>query len=264
MLTKFRPVLLTCARAMAGSTSQLKAPALGAFQLIGDPLLTETYAKAGFDVVLVDMQHGIYSERTAFECIQRMEKFPDSTCLVRTANNDPALIQRALDAGAQGVLAPMISNAEEARFLVKNCRYPPEGVRSWGPTRAFALHDTKAANKAVKVIAMIENQEAVDNLDEILDVEGLDGAFVGPCDLSIALGAPPLATPTAPHVVDAITRVREGCKARGKLGMLFCGSKERAEEALKEGWSVAFPQADISWMVEAAQRITDMPLLKKK
>jgi len=250
-------------RNMAGYVpNDIKVPSLCAFQLIGDPLLTEHYAKH-FNVVLIDMQHGIYSEETAFQCIQRLEKFPDCWGLVRVAQNSYARIQRALDAGAHAILAPMVNNAEEAEYLVKNCRYPPLGIRSWGPTRALAHYDADAANKAVKVIAMIETKEAIDNLDAILDVEGLDGAFVCPSDLSLALGEPPLASPTATHVIDAINRVRDGCKARGKLSFLFVGDKHRAQEALTEGWSVCIPAADISWMRAAIEDIVDIPIMKK-
>jgi len=260
-----RAVLKFTRRAMSGFTpKQLKGPGLCAFQLIGDPILTEHYAKAGFQAVLVDMQHGIYSESIAFQCIHRLEKFPNCFPMVRVSDNNPGLIQRALDAGAHGILAPMINNAEEAKRLVASCRYPPLGVRSWGPTRALASYNTVEANNAIKVIAMIETADAIKNLDEILDVEGLDGAFIGPCDLSISLGAPPLSNPTAPHVVEAITKTREGCQKRGKIGMIFVGDKARAQEALEEGWSLCIPAADISWMTETIANIVDIPAMKKQ
>ena len=97
--------------------------------------MTEQYAALGFGAVLIDQQHGLLDERTAFECVQRLEKFPGCFPIVRVCDNSIALISRALDAGAVGVLAPMINTAAEARALVEQCRYPPRGVRSWGPTR---------------------------------------------------------------------------------------------------------------------------------
>ena len=97
--------------------------------------MTEQYAALGFGAVLIDQQHGLLDERTAFECVQRLEKFPGCFPIVRVCDNSIALISRALDAGAVGVLAPMINTAAEARGLVEQCRYPPRGVRSWGPTR---------------------------------------------------------------------------------------------------------------------------------
>jgi len=241
----------------------LKGPGLVAFQLLGDPVLTEHYAMGGFSAVVVDMQHGTsLCESNAFDCIQRIEKFPNCFPIVRVSDNNPGLIQRALDAGALGIIAPMINTPAQAEALVKNCRYPPQGERSWGPARATALADTKEANAAVKVIAMIETRQAIENVEAILDVEGLDGAFIGPCDLSISLGEEPQGTPTAQHVIDAISKTRDACKSRGKLGMLFCGDKHRAQAALEEGWAFAAPGADVFWMKQLVADIVDIPIMK--
>jgi len=222
--------------------------------MIADPILTEQYAKVGFQAVLIDQQHGLLDERTAFECVQRLEKFPSCFPIVRVADRSPSNISRALDAGAAGIIAPMINTVEDAKELVEQCRYAPEGKRSWGPTRALVLDlAPDVANQHVKVFAMIETKEAIDNLDQILDLEGLDGAFLGPNDLSIALGVAPASTPSDPVIVSAINKVLEGCKKRQKLGLLYCGDKERASSALKEGWSGVFPGADIAWMIDAAK-----------
>jgi 4-hydroxy-2-oxoheptanedioate aldolase len=242
---------------------QLQGPGLVAFQLLGEPLLTEHYAKGGFNAVVVDMQHGISSERTAFDCVQRLEKFPDCFPIIRVSDNNPGLIQRALDAGALGIIAPMINTPAQAEALVRSCRYPPLGERSWGPSRALAVSDPTEANQAVKVIAMIETREAIDNVEAIMDVEGIDGAFIGPCDLSISLGEPPQGTPTAQHVIDAINKTRDACKSRGKLGMIFVGDKHRAQAALEEGWAFAAPGADVFWVQQLVADITDIPIMKK-
>merc|ERR1719184_144732 len=100
---------------------------------------------------------------------------------------------------------------------------------------------------------MIETAEAIKNLDEILDLEGLDGAFVGPSDLSISLGVAPSGSPTDPTVVAAIKKVLQGCQRRKKVSLLYCGDKDRARAALAEGWSGVFPGADIGWVMAAAQ-----------
>jgi len=229
--------------------------------MLSDPLLTEHYANLGFGAVLIDQQHGLLDERTAFECVQRLEKFPSCFPIIRVCDNTTALISRALDAGACGIIAPMINNVEDAQRLVEQCRYAPLGKRSWGPTRALVSDtSTEQANNYVKVFAMIETGEAIKNLDSILDLEGLDGAFVGPSDLSISLGVTVSGSPTDPTVVAAIKKVLEGCKARGKLSMLYCGDKERAEASLAEGWSGVFPGADIGWMVAAAKQFADIKL----
>ena len=124
-----------------------------------------------------------------------------------------------------------------AKSLAFQNRYAPAGVRSWGPTRALIMEaGAEQANSYVKVLAMIETREAIENLDSILDLPGLDGAFVGPSDLSISLGVAPSGTPTDPVVTGAIDKVLAACKARGKLRMLYCGDKERAKQALSQGW----------------------------
>jgi len=241
--------------ALSNVKKTLTAPFVGAFQMLADPLLTEHYAKAGLRAVLIDQQHGLLDERTAFECVQRLEKFPTCFPIVRVADNTPALISRALDAGACGIVAPMISTRDDAQRLVEQCRYAPHGKRSWGPTRALIGEaTTQQANDYVKVFAMIETREAIENLDSILDLEGLDGAFLGPSDLSISLGVPTdLGLPKDPEVIAAIQKVLDGCKARGKMGLIYCGDNERAKACLKQGWSGVFPGADIGWVAAAAR-----------
>merc|ERR1712098_603276 len=244
---------------LSNTAKTLKTPLVGAFQMLSDPLLTEHYARLGFGAVLIDQQHGLLDERTAFECVQRLEKFPHCFPIVRVADNSTALISRALDAGACGIIAPMINTVEDAKKLVEQCRYAPEGKRSWGPTRALILDaGTEDANTHVKVFAMIETAEAIKNLDSILDLDGLDGAFVGPCDLSISLGVAPSLIPSDPVVLSAIEKVLEGCKKRGKIGMLMCGDKKSGETALKQGWSGVFPGADITWMIGAAKEMSSI------
>jgi len=227
--------------------------------MLSDPLLTEHYARLGFGAVLIDQQHGLLDERTAFECVQRLEKFPTCFPIIRVCDNTTALISRALDAGACGIIAPMVNTPEDAVKLVEQCRYAPRGKRSWGPTRSLIVGAApQECDNYVRVFAMIETRQAIENLDAILDTPGLDGAFVGPSDLSISLGAPPLGTPTDPTVTSAINSVLAACKARSKMGLLFCGDKARAQAALGEGWSGVFPGADISWMIGAAQQFADI------
>merc|ERR1712002_908148 len=210
---------------LSNTAKTLKTPLVGAFQMLSDPLLTEHYARLGFGAVLIDQQHGLLDERTAFECVQRLEKFPSCFPIIRVCDNTTALISRALDAGACGIIAPMVNTREDAVRLVEQCRYAPVGKRSWGPSRAsMGEITTVEANNYIKVFAMIETREAIQNLDSILDLEGLDGAFLGPSDLSISLGVnTDLGVPRDPEVVSAIQKVLEGCKSRGKLGLIYCG-----------------------------------------
>jgi len=245
------------AATLSNTNKKMKNSFVGAFQMISDPIVTEQYAKLGFGAVLIDQQHGLLDERTAFECVQRLEKFPDCFPIVRVCDNSTALISRALDAGACGIIAPMINNPQEAKSLVAQCRYPPQGLRSWGPTRALILEaGPPEANKYVKAFAMIETAEAIKNLDAILDVEGLDGVFVGPYDLSISLGIKPMGDLTQSDMVAVTKKVLEGCKKRGKVAMLMVGSAEMAKKKLEEGWNGVFPGADITWIINAAKQFS--------
>ena len=128
-------IIVRTSMSLSNFKKTLSTPFVGAFQMISDPIVTEQYGKLGFGAVLIDQQHGLLDERTAFECVQRLEKFPSCFPIIRVCDNSTALISRALDAGATGILAPMINTADQARKLVEQCRYPPRGVRSWGPTR---------------------------------------------------------------------------------------------------------------------------------
>jgi len=244
---------------LSNTSKTLKTPFVGAIQTLADPLLTEHFAHLGFGAVFIDQQHGLLDERTAFECVQRLEKFPSCFPIIRVCDNTPSLISRALDAGACGLVAPMINNVDDAKRFVEQCRYPPAGKRSWGPSRALIVDaSTKLANNYVKAFAMIETAEAIKNLDAILDLDGLDGAFVGPSDLSISLGVAPSASPSDPIVLAAIKKVLQGCQKRNKLSLLYCGDKERAKVSLAEGWSGVFPGTDMTWMIGAARNFVDI------
>src|ERR1700744_2511321 len=157
--------------------------------------------------------------------------------LARLAWNEPWLIMRALDLGAVGVILPLIDNAAEARKAVESCRYPPVGRRSHGPVRAELVMGTAAPDELggdVLCIAMIETRDGIDNLEEIAATPGLDGLYIGPSDLSIALGlAPgrltgPLADDQRP-LRDAIERIRQACEAHGLIAGIHCGSGAAAE-----------------------------------
>jgi len=250
--------LVTSTMAVSNFKKSLKTPFIGAFQMISDPIVTEQYGNL-FGAVLIDQQHGLLDERTAFECVQRLEKFPSCFPIIRVCDNSTALISRALDAGAPGILAPMINTKEEAKKLVDQCRYPPEGLRSWGPTRALVLGTLpEEANKYVRVFAMIETGTAIENLEEILDVEGLDGVFVGPCDLSISLGVKPLMDLNHPTMLAAQKKVLDCCKKRNKIAMIMVGDREMATKKLNEGWDGIFPGADITWIINAAKQFSDL------
>ena len=146
----------------------------------------EVMAQCGFDSVTVDMQHGVQDYLSLVQCYQAMDRYP-ITPMVRVPWNEPGIIGKVLDAGAWGVICPMINTPAEAKALANACLYPPKGRRSNGPIRAGAYGEgtsyQSVANDEVLVIPMIETQEALDNLDGILDVPGISGIYVGPSDL---------------------------------------------------------------------------------
>ena len=176
---------------------------------IANSYSAEVMAHENFDSVTVDMQHGMVDFQAAVGMLGAISTVAP-TPLARVPWNDPASIMKTLDAGAYGIVCPMINNKEEATRFVGACRYAPVGYRSFGPARGLLYGGAdyaKYANETIITFAMIETQEALDNLDEIMSVDGLDAIYVGPSDLAISLGHPPLPVPTEPEVVTAIDTI---------------------------------------------------------
>ncbi len=166
---------------------------LGAWLSIPSSFSAEVMAHQGFDWVCIDMQHGVIDYQVALTMLQAIGTTA-TIPIVRVPWNEPGIIGKALDAGALGVIIPMVNSVEEARQAVAACRYFPKGARSFGPTRASYYAGTDyfaGANDQVACIPMIETKQAVDRLDDILAVPGIDAVYVGPADLSITLGLPP-------------------------------------------------------------------------
>ena len=155
----------------------------------------EVMAQCGFDSVTVDMQHGVQDYLSMVQCFQAMNGHP-VTPLVRVPWNEPGIIGKVLDGGAWGVICPMVNTAAQAQALASACLYPPAGKRSNGPIRAAMYGEASAyqtiANDEILVIPMIETQEAIDNIDGILDVPGISGIYIGPSDLGFSLGLKPM------------------------------------------------------------------------
>lgn len=178
----------------------------------------EVMAHAGWDSLTIDMQHGLADYQTAVEMLTAIAT-TDVVPLARVPWMDEGIVMRMLDAGCLGVICPMVNSQDEAARLATACRYPPNGRRSYGPIRAALLSGSdywRHANREVLSIAMIETREALDALDSILDVEELSGVYIGPADLSLALGCEPTFDQEAPIVEDAIEHIITTTKARGK------------------------------------------------
>ena len=190
---------------------------LGAWCLLPNALSAEMLAKGGFDWVLVDMQHGCMDYETALNMIRAID-LGGVTPLVRVPWNEPGIIGRMLDAGAMGVVVPMIQDAEDARRAVDACLYPPAGRRSFGPIRVGTRDGAgyfASANQRVAVMPMIETADALANVEAIAAVPGVDALFVGPFDLSIALGLPPGDNDGEPLFDAALARIGEAARAAG-------------------------------------------------
>lgn len=215
----------------------------------------EVMAQAGWDSLTVDMQHGVQDYLSAVACFQGMQPH-GVTPLVRVPWNEPGIIGKVLDAGAKGVICPMVNTADQARALVAACRYPPKGTRSFGPIRSGiygAAADTDAANDDVLVIPMIETRQALDNLDAILDVPGIDAIYVGPSDLGLSLGLPPKQDREEPEVLKVYERLIEATGKRGIHAGIHTMSGAYAKRAFGMGFKLATIMNDSGLMLTAAR-----------
>ncbi len=208
---------------------------------LADPMIAGMMARAGFDAILLDAQHGFHNEATVVAGITEAA-LCGKPALVRVAVGAYPLAARMLDYGAAGVVAPMINTAEDASRFVTEVKYPPLGGRSWGPTRAMQIQrqtDPQAflaeQNARCAAIAMIETRSAMDNLDAILAVEGLDGVLIGPGDLSIGLSGGRL-DPVGTQVSQAIATILQAARRNGKLACAFAGTQERAADMVALGF----------------------------
>ena len=215
----------------------------------------EIAGHAGFDAVLIDLQHGMIFFETALPMLQAISATP-AIPLVRIHANDGPMMMKLLDAGAYGVVCPMISTAAQAAAFVSACRYPPVGDRSYGPGRGFLYGGAdyfKHADAEVMTWAMIETTEGLDNLEAIAATAGLDGLFIGPNDLAIALGCLPSTDTTEPTVIAAIARVLETCKRHKIAAGIFCNNADVAKLRMRQGFDMIVPGNDAGILTAASK-----------
>jgi 4-hydroxy-2-oxoheptanedioate aldolase len=224
---------------------------------IPNAFAVEQYAAQGFDSVTVDLQHGAADVGGLVPLLQAIA-LGGATAMVRVPWNDPGDIMRVLDAGAYGVICPMVNSAEQARAFVAAGRYPPLGTRSAGPFRAahFAGTDyVRAANDEILLFVMIETREALGNLDEILAVEGIDGVYVGPNDLSLSLGKPGSLAPDDPEVLEAMAAIARGARSRGLIAGVHTDGPATARQRYAEGYHFCSLTNDVRVLVDGARRM---------
>ena len=215
----------------------------------------ESMARCGWDSVVVDMQHGLVDYTDAVPMLQAISQ-TDATPMVRVPWNMPDIIMKSLDAGAYGVVCPMINTPAECEEFIQNCRYAPRGRRSFGPIRAVMYGGAdywKYANETILTIAMIETQQALDNLDAILKTDGLDSIYVGPSDLGLSLGFQPGPDPTTPKVAEAIKFIVDRAKAAKIPAGIHCAAPAWAREMIGLGYQLVTLGNDNSLMMGAAR-----------
>lgn len=226
---------------------------------IASAYAAEGVGHSGVHAVTVDLQHGMMGFSDALSMMQAISATP-ATPMVRVPELNPAQIMHLLDAGAYGIICPMISTPEQTRTLVAACRYPPLGNRSFGPSRGLLFGGSdyvSLANETIMAIPMIETSEAVDRIEEILDVDGVDMVYLGPNDMAFALDGH--VNHPRPKSETALTHVLAAAKRRGIPVGIFCGSGEEARARVEQGFTLVTPGNDfahLSRSMREAVRIT--------
>jgi 4-hydroxy-2-oxoheptanedioate aldolase len=224
----------------------------------GIPRVAETVVMAGFDAAFFDMQHGEVSFadcRDAMAAVRGVGKASG----VRVSLDGYAEAARLLDVGAEVAILPMINSVADAAHLVDTLKYPPMGSRSWGPTRAInmlgmTIESYRAtANQNIIVLAMIETLAAVEAMEAILDVPGLDGVFVGPSDLSISLSRGEKLDHRLPEAVAVMERLIKAAKAREKVTAIFCNGGEAARRNAEMGFDILAVGSDLGFLTDGAK-----------
>ncbi len=245
------PAFALARRLRAGET------VFSAWCMIGSPVVAETIAREGFPAVVLDAQHGLWDTASLIVGAGAVNH-AESTPVVRVPHNDFALVSRALDFGAEAIIAPMINSAGDARHFAAAAKYPPLGERSWGPLRAMAMQGRSApveymreANDGTLTFAMIETATALGNVDAIAATPGIDGLFVGPYDLATALSNGAAQDVDAPQVAQAIDKICAAAKKAGKIPGIYSRNVEGALAMAKRGFHFVVAGNDQTTLREA-------------
>lgn len=224
------------------------------------PELAQICGNSGFDFVMIDMEHGPIEFETAYRMVTALAG-TGAEAWIRVTSNDPALVKRALDAGARDVVVPMVTTREEAEQAVAAAKYPPEGVRGWGPFRAQYVWRTtmfdysRRANDEVKVRVLIEHPRAIENLDAILTVKGLGGAIAAPFDLAVNMGY--LDGPNHPDVQAALAEASAKIAAHGFPLLRFAMTPEQGRRAIADGVTMLMLGFDTMFVPAVVQLYLD-------
>jgi 4-hydroxy-2-oxoheptanedioate aldolase len=234
-----------------------RRPAVNGWLAIPNSFAAEVMAHQGWDTLTVDLQHGLADSATLVPMLQAIQATP-AMPIVRVPWLEPGVIMRALDAGAQALICPMVNTREEAERLVQYTRYAPQGGRSFGPVRAGLVHGSdyaEAANDNLVVFAMIETAQALDNLDAICSVDGIDAIYIGPSDLSLSLGCKPVFDDVEPVVAQAIDHVLARAHAHGLKAGVHNGRTDVARARLAKGFDLVTVGSDARILIAGSQQI---------
>jgi 4-hydroxy-2-oxoheptanedioate aldolase len=231
--------------------------AVNGWLAIPDSFSAEVMARQGWDSLTIDLQHGVVDYQkmvTMLQAITTTETVP----VVRVPWLEPGILMKSLDAGAQALICPMINTREEAQKFVAWTSYAPRGTRSFGPVRAAMVLGADyptAANDHIVRFAMIETAQALDNLDAILSVEGLDAIYIGPSDLSLSLGCKPVFDDVEPKAAQAIEHIVERARAHGVVAGIHNGLPRVAKARIDLGFRFVTLSSDARMLISGSQEL---------
>ena len=238
-------------------------PIINSWLSVPSSFSAEVMANQGWDSLTIDMQHGLIDYPNAVNMLQAIST-TETTPMARLNWNEPGQIMKILDAGCYGIICPMVSNKKEAEKFIQACQYPPKGYRSFGPIRAtiYGGNDyAKNANDEILKLAMIETKEALNKLDEILDTPNLDGIYIGPADLSLAVGEEPgFDKPESTKAYKEILKILDAAKKRNLLAGIHNGTPEYAQKMIDKGFNLVTVGSDSRYITSGAKY--DLEILK--
>jgi 4-hydroxy-2-oxoheptanedioate aldolase len=224
--------------------------------MVPSAFCAEVVSASGCDWLCIDLQHGLISDDDMRAMVQAAA-IRCTPVIVRVGWQEPAPIMRALDAGAQGVIVPMVNTAEEAEIAVGACRYPPRGFRSWGPLRSSMARpgfNPELGNQQTVCIVMIETEQAVQNIDSILEVPGVDGVLVGPNDLAISHAGDNAGAGSSARDVEMIELIAARCRLRGIAAGISCTDAQDAKRWEQAGYTLLALPSDVALLGEGLAR----------
>lgn len=226
---------------------------IGTLVSMPSPEITEILSNTGYDWLFIDAEHGAFNPQQAQSMLQAAGDVP---CVIRVPSGDEVWIKKALDIGAAGIIVPQVHTAEQAKQIVKSCKYSPQGSRGVGIGRAhkygMGFEDyIKKANRNTAVILQAESRQAIDNIEAITAIKGVDAVLIGPYDLSASLGK--IGQVSHPVVVKAIDKVIKACKKTGvKLGF-FGVNADAVKPYMKKGFTLITVGVDTLFLIKSAK-----------